>query len=535
MSRGGTLQVLVVCLGLLHFQIASGETINPIASVSNTPDTSIAMPRQVAFSGVLPNVNGSADVRGIVFSVFAEQAGGTALWLETQSVPVSESGSYTVLLGSQTRDGLPQSMFSSAKARWLDVSYTAEDGSQVAQPRVLLVSVPYAMKSGDADTVGGLPASAFIRAPQGGSTSSNADGTFVNTAAISGTGTTNFLSKWTDGPNGVLGDSAVSESGGNVSVSGNLQFTAPVSAITQTVQSGILNFVAGGTPGTDPRFLMFGSAHATNANQSYWDSDLIAFRSTASVERARVDSNGLSVSTNLRFTAPTASITQTVQNGILNFVAGGTPGTDPRFLMFGSAHATNANQSFWDSDTIAFRSTAGTERMRVAPNGNIGVGTTSPGVKLEVAGNIKSSSGGFVFPDATTQLTAASSNVNIRGINFLAGCDSCTVLVDTDDQQDFYVNQIGSITIQSITCFADGGSPTIDIRRDNVGGGTNSTVISGATMTCAQATGSGGGTTVSGVSLTNNALALNDRLDFVINSAGGVAKRITLVVKALVN
>lgn len=39
-------------------------------------------------------------------------------------------------------------------------------------------------------------------------------------------------------------------------------------------------------------------------------------------------------------------------------------------------------------------------------NGNVGIGTTSPDSKLEVAGTIHSSAGGIQFPDGTTQLTA---------------------------------------------------------------------------------------------------------------------------------
>lgn len=35
---------------------------------------------------------------------------------------------------------------------------------QEEQPRVLLVAVPYALKAGDAETIGGLPASAFVLA-----------------------------------------------------------------------------------------------------------------------------------------------------------------------------------------------------------------------------------------------------------------------------------------------------------------------------------------------------------------------------------
>ncbi|WPU63777.1 autotransporter outer membrane beta-barrel domain-containing protein [Peredibacter starrii] len=40
-------------------------------------------------------------------------------------------------------------------------------------------------------------------------------------------------------------------------------------------------------------------------------------------------------------------------------------------------------------------------------SGNVGIGNTSPSYKLSVAGTIESSSGGFRFPDGTTQTTAA--------------------------------------------------------------------------------------------------------------------------------
>lgn len=45
--------------------------------------------------------------------------------------------------------------------------------------------------------------------------------------------------------------------------------------------------------------------------------------------------------------------------------------------------------------------------LRIMPSGNVGIGTTTPQQKLSVKGVVESTSGGFKFPDGTTQITAA--------------------------------------------------------------------------------------------------------------------------------
>jgi hypothetical protein len=56
---------------------------------------------------------------------------------------------------------------------------------------------------------------------------------------------------------------------------------------------------------------------------------------------------------------------------------------------------------------LFYNRTSSTNPFWIGYNGNVGIGTTNPGQKLSVAGTIESTSGGFKFPDGSTQTTAA--------------------------------------------------------------------------------------------------------------------------------
>ncbi len=71
---------------------------------------------------------------------------------------LDSNGQYTVLLGSLHSEGVPADLFLTNDARWLGVQVETEP----EQPRVLLVSVPYALKAADAETLGGKPLSSFV-------------------------------------------------------------------------------------------------------------------------------------------------------------------------------------------------------------------------------------------------------------------------------------------------------------------------------------------------------------------------------------
>jgi hypothetical protein len=148
--------VVIALLCAAAWPAAAQQSTAPAAAASN------AVPNLINYSGLLKDSTGRTltTLTGVTFLLYSDEQGGAPLWLETQNVTPDKTGHYTVLLGSTTSTGLSSDLFVSGAARWLAVQIAG----QSEQPRVLLVAVPYAMKAVDAQTVGGLPPSAFVLA-----------------------------------------------------------------------------------------------------------------------------------------------------------------------------------------------------------------------------------------------------------------------------------------------------------------------------------------------------------------------------------
>lgn len=208
------------------------------------------VPNLVNFTGTLKDSGGQPieSIAGVTFSLYAQEEGGVPLWVETQNVQVDAKGNYTVRLGATKAEGLPLELFTSGTARWLGVRIN--DGDE--QPRVLLVSVPYALKAADAQTLGGLPPSAFMLAaptvagyPFSSPAFSPAD---VSTAAVSGTGTTDFVPLWTNST-GSLGNSILFQSGTGTTAKVGINATIPAATLdvngTENVRSTLTHTATG--------------------------------------------------------------------------------------------------------------------------------------------------------------------------------------------------------------------------------------------------------------------------------------------------
>ena len=218
--------------------------------------TKTAVPRLVKFSGTLTDGSGNppTGVVGLTFSLYREPEGGAPIWMETQNVQADGNGQYTILLGSTKNDGIPAEAFASGE-RWLGVQ--AQGAAE--RPRVLMTSVPYSLKAVDAETLGGLPASAFALAGTASHGTAREEVTesaagpvkpvqpaAAASPAQTGNGTTNYITIWTGTT--TLGNSKLYQAAtGNVGL-GTTTPTAKLEAITASATgTGVLGYAASAT------------------------------------------------------------------------------------------------------------------------------------------------------------------------------------------------------------------------------------------------------------------------------------------------
>jgi len=341
----------------------------------------VTVPPMVNFGGMLRDGNGKAltGVVGVTFYLYKDQQGGAPLWIETQNVQPDKSGHYSVMLGSTTSQGLPPSLFSSGEARWLGV----QAQGQTEQPRVLLLSVPYALKALDAETLGGKPASAFLTAPPLNlspatiALQSNTIGnTPSTTLAVTGGGTTNFIPIWTSSTN--LGSSTISEVSGTVNLKGTLQLPATGTATaTKGFNSQPTDFIGSSFSSTlrvpvNQHFRLQAEPFGNNTSTPSGKMSLLYASGTGTPAET-----GFSIANNGRITfAPgqtfpgTGTITGVTAG--TDLTGGGTTGnvtlnlnlgaTDARYARLGAANTFTGNQIIFGNlsvDTTSFAAIQG--------------------------------------------------------------------------------------------------------------------------------------------------------------------------------
>jgi hypothetical protein len=215
-----TIRNAVVAISLVLSPIcvaAQALRVEPTPAAASAP-TSI--PALVPYTGTALAADGKplAGETYVTFRIFKDERGGAPLWTEGQITLVDSAGRYKVQMGAASPSGLPSDLFSSGEARWLEVQISG----QPELPRVLLASVPYALKAGDATTLGGLPASAFALkgngtvTPIGSFITPDAVTAAAPTAVTTVGGATGYIPKFTGAA--TVANSLIFDTGGTVGI-----------------------------------------------------------------------------------------------------------------------------------------------------------------------------------------------------------------------------------------------------------------------------------------------------------------------------
>lgn len=414
---------LALALSLLFAFTVSAQNV---AGTTNASSAAQSVPRLIRFGGVIRVMDSEGKPRtglvGVTFALYKEQEGGAPQWLETQNVSVGAQGRYTVLLGSSQAEGLPLELFTTGEARWLGVS--VEGGEE--QARALLVSVPYALKAADAETLGGKPLSEFVLAQPAQQQQA-------------------------------VGHSAAAPSSGEKETR-----TAP-GPITPFLATGTPNYIAMFTPGSDA------------SGQNLGNSNII--QSSDNIGIGTVPGSILHLST----VSPELRLTSTSSVSIpqISFYDGANLGGIFQYRNSGVGSPNVFRLGGYAAGSQFVILAGGQEKVRVDAAGNMGIGTTAPSQKLEVAGNIKvTGASGYFFPDSSNQIKAALTDVSGGGLQVAngAGIRTLSLLSSCATNQLLKWSGTAWACAIDISTIGSGGGPVAF-------SGSNTTTIVSATQT----------------------------------------------------
>ena len=403
MKISNTLLALGLMAVVAHLSLAQTAVLKPATPIAASAPT--AVPALVPFSGAVIAGDGKAFAAesGVTFQIYKDEVGGEALWTETQTVAIDSTGHYKAQLGATNPNGLPSDLFASGEARWLEVQVAGE----APQPRVLLVSVPYALKAADAATLGGLPPSAFALARSASEAVGAASPAIMPNATSNVTttgGTLGFVPEFS-GTSSVVDSPIFVNTTGEVGI-GTAAPTATLDVNGSTTLGGQLLVAATGTATATKGFNSQFVKMYTSAFNSSSDA-VVSPRFEWEAEVTGNDTSAPGVTLNLLSSTTASNATETGfhfnSNGTINFAPGQTfPGT-------GSGTITGV--------------TAGTALTGGGTSGTVTLNVDTTKVPLLTAVNNFAASQALTTGDLSlgSTFSANSGVINIGGIPFLHG------------------------------------------------------------------------------------------------------------------
>lgn len=248
--------------------------------------------------------------------------------------------------------------------------------------------------SGDTSTLGGAKTSL-----NKGTAATSSNTVTPEAASITVTtngGTTNQIAKWSNGAGGILTDSSITETGGNVGIGTSMPLQ-PLDIFTSQAAGQGVRVVNPNGPG-----LTFSDNVSNSYRMQLETSGDLNFKEASTTPRVTFQKGG---NVGIGTMNPTATLHLTSNAGAVIPFKFTNSATGKTWHLTGGS----ADNNFY------FTETGVDVRLALQAGGNVGIGTTSPTERLHVIGNglftgnlkISGNGNGLLFPDGTSLSTAA--------------------------------------------------------------------------------------------------------------------------------
>ena len=348
------------------------------------PCTVFAVPQEINYQGYLTDAGGNplnGDV-AMTFRIYNAPTGGTLLWSEGPSAVTATEGVFNVVLGSS----VPITSAILDGDRYLGMTVGTDPEMS---PRLRMTSSPFAIKAADADALGGLTSSEFAPSAHGHSWGEISDMPADFADGVDDTGITvesdpTVPSSLKDGVSWeeIAGRPSGLDDGDDVGIAIESDPTVPV-WIKDGVSWGELSGIpAGFADGTD-------NTGITDEDDPQVGSNTVNYvpkwNGTALAKGTVYDNGNVGIGT-VNPQAPLDIAANPYGSSLI--VEGSSQfnsnihGGNNDLLSLISALPGEGNAS-----SITFTTGDGseqTERVRITPEGNVGIGTTSPQAKLSL-------------------------------------------------------------------------------------------------------------------------------------------------------